>query len=74
MSDAPTWLNTDSAAAYLGITPATLHRLVRKGPRGRPPHQPREVGSARRTVDRFLEGARIVPVGNLSRHGQADDR
>lgn len=31
MSDAPDWLNTDSAAAYIGIGPATLRRLVDHG-------------------------------------------
>lgn len=31
MPDAPIWLNTDDAAAYIGITPATLRRLVDRG-------------------------------------------
>ncbi len=31
MPDAPTWLNTDAAIADIGITPATLRRLVDRG-------------------------------------------
>ena len=29
--DTPVWLNTYDAAAYIGITPATLRRLVDRG-------------------------------------------
>ncbi len=52
MPDTPVWLNTDDAAAYIGITPATLRRLVERG------------GVAafrigRGDLDRFLEHARV---------------
>ena len=60
MPDAPTWLNTNSAGAYLGITPATLHRLVHKGE-----VVAYQIGRARRyrqdDLDRYLDAARIRP-------------
>lgn len=31
MPDTPVWLNTDDAAAYIGVTAATLRRLVARG-------------------------------------------
>ena len=59
MPDASTWLNTN-AAAYLGITPATLHRLVHKGE-----VVGYQIGRVRRyrqdDLDRYLDSARVVP-------------
>ena len=56
MPDAP-WLNTN-AAAYLGITPATLHRLVQKGE-----VVGYQIGRVRRyrqeDLDCYLDAARI---------------
>lgn len=59
--DAPVWLNTDSSAAYIGITPATLRRLVDRGE-----VVAFQIGRVRRyrqdDLDRFLEDARVKPA------------
>lgn len=57
MPDAPVWLNTKTAAAYLGMTPVTLYRLVDRGDvagylTGRVCRYRQE------DLDRFLEDAR----------------
>jgi excisionase family DNA binding protein len=59
--DAPVWLNTDAAAAYIGITPSTLRRLVDRGE-----VVAFQIGRVRRyrqeDLDRFLEHARVEPA------------
>ncbi len=61
MPDAPVWLNTDAAAAYIGITPSTLRRLVDRGE-----VVAFQIGRVRRyrrsDLDRFLEHARVEPA------------
>lgn len=61
MPDAPVWLNTDAAAACIGVTPATLRRLVEWGE-----VVAFQIGRVRRylqdDLDAFLPSARVVPV------------
>ena len=61
MPDTPVWLNTDDAATYIGITPATLRRLVDRGE-----VVAFQIGRVRRyrqvDLDRFLDGARVKPL------------
>lgn len=68
MPDSPVWLNTDSAAAYIGITPATLRRLVE-----RVEVVAFQIGRVRRyrleDLDAFLASARVVPEIDLSMGG-----
>ena len=57
MPDAPVWLNTKTAAAYLGMTPVTLYRLVDRGDVAG--YLTGRVGRYRQEdLDRFLEDAR----------------
>lgn len=61
MSDAPEWHSTDTAAAYLGITPSTLRPLVERGEVAA-----FQTGRVRRyrtsDLDDFLEHARVIPA------------
>ncbi len=63
MPDAPVWLNTDDAATYIGITPATLRRLVDRGE-----VVAFQIGRVRRyrqvDLDGFLDAARVQPTGS----------
>lgn len=62
MSEMPEWFSTDSAAAYIGVTAATLRRLV-----GRGEVVAFQIGRVRRyrraDLDAFLESARVQPEG-----------
>lgn len=66
MPNHPTWLNTDSAAAYLGITPGTLRRFVHNGE-----VVCYQIGRVRRyrldDLDRFLDMCRMSPKAKSSR-------
>ena len=68
--DTPVWLNTDDAAAYIGITPATLRRLVERGE-----VVAFQIGRVRRyrqaDLDAFLESARVTPQALRCFGGQA---
>ena len=61
MPDVPEWFSTDTAAAYIGITPGTLRRLV-----GRGEVVAFQIGRVRRyrrsDLDRLLEHARVEPA------------
>lgn len=61
MPDNPVWLNTYDAAKYIGITPATLRRLVDRGE-----VVAFQIGRVRRyrqvDLERFLDGARVKPL------------
>lgn len=60
MREAPLWLNTDTAAAHIGVTAATLRRLVGAGT-----VTAYQIGRVRRyrveDLDSYLESARIRP-------------
>ncbi len=60
MSDGSQWHSTDTAAAYLGITPGTLRRLVDRGE-----VVAFQIGRVRRyrrsDLDEFLDAARVKP-------------
>lgn len=61
MPDMPEWFSTDTAAAYVGVTAATLRRLVERGE-----VVAFRIGRVRRyrrsDLDAFLESARVEPV------------
>lgn len=60
MSDMPEWFSTDTAAAYIGVTAATLRRLVE---RGEVPAFPHRAGAPLPTLRPrlLLESARVEP-------------
>lgn len=67
MTDSHDWVGTAAASAYLGITPATLGRLVLSGS-----VVAYQVGRVRRyrvvDLDRFLQRARIRPTRAEANH------
>lgn len=61
MPNMPEWFSTDTAAAYIGLTAATLRRLVERGEV--PAFRIGRVRHYRRSdLDAFLESVRVEPV------------
>ena len=66
VSEMPQWFSTDSAAAYIGVTAATLRWLVAGGEV--PAFQIGRVRRYRRSdLNAFLESARVTPPTVMSR-------
>lgn len=75
MADAEmSWLSTKAAAAYLGITPRTLYRLIDDG-RLAAYKFGRVIRLKQQDVDAYIESARVEPgsLKHLYPDGRVDD-